>query len=205
VGIHGGNMAQVIKRGMFQSFDNTTYTASVLILEATSTFLVNVPVATYCDGASAQTQGYCAVLFFDEHNVNDAVVIAIYPNSTQGVPTPPPGRTTFVAGFQQLNSVAINAGVTQSYTLTGVGGIPASGVLGVLYKLYFFSANAGAFVQMAPQGGTIANYASFGNTTVANETINGNGVIGVSSAGQVDIKANSQNVTVTLFTYGYVI
>jgi hypothetical protein len=58
---------------------------------------------------------------------------------------------------------------------------------------------------MAPRGGTIANYASFGNTTVANETINGNGVIGVSSAGQVDIKANSQNVTVTLFTYGYVI
>ena len=72
-------MGQAIKRGLLQSFDPVSYTASVLILEATSAYLTGVPVATHIDGTSAQVGAYCAVLFFDEQNVTDAVVLACYP------------------------------------------------------------------------------------------------------------------------------
>src|SRR5690348_1879218 len=106
----------IIKQGILQSFDTATYTASVLILEATSTFLTLVPVATHLDGTSAQVGAYCAVLFFDEQNLDDAVVLAVYPNSSQGVPSPAPGRVVIVTPVQQINAVAITSGSTQTFT-----------------------------------------------------------------------------------------
>ena len=57
-----------IKRGLLISFDNSTYTASVLIMEATSAYLTGVPIAAHMDGTSAITNAQCAVLFFDEQN-----------------------------------------------------------------------------------------------------------------------------------------
>src|SRR5205085_10883488 len=108
-------MGQVIKRGLLQSFDPASYTASVLILEATSTFLTSVPVATHVDGTSAQVGAYCAVLFFDEQNLADAVVLAVYPNGSQGVPSPAPGRVVIVTPVQQINVVAIANTTTQTF------------------------------------------------------------------------------------------
>src|SRR6266702_2405801 len=98
-----------IKRGILQSFDPSTYTASVLVLEATSTFLTGVPVATHIDGTSAQSGAYCAVLFFDEQNTADAVVIACYPNGSQGVPSPAPGRVVMTTPVLQINAVVITS------------------------------------------------------------------------------------------------
>src|SRR5262245_8825497 len=69
---------QIIKRGLLQSFDPSSYTATVLILEATSYSLAGVPIATSVDGTSALAGAPCAVLFFDEQNTDDAVVLAIY-------------------------------------------------------------------------------------------------------------------------------
>ena len=66
----------LIKRGLLQSFNPATYTASVLLFEATSFALAGVPVANHIDGTSAVIGSLCAVLFFDEHNPQDAVVIA---------------------------------------------------------------------------------------------------------------------------------
>jgi len=194
---------QVIKRGLLTSFNPATYTANVLIMEATSAFLSGVPVACHFDGTSAQVNTLCAVLFFDEQNLNDAAVIAAYPNASEGIPTPPPGRTTFTTGFRHINASVINAGVTTSFTITGSGGIPA-GALGVIYKAFFTSATVGAYIELAPKGATITDYESVGNLSAANDYMNGCGVLQMDSTGKIDIKANTGNCTVTLYTHGYI-
>lgn len=195
---------QVTKRGLMISFDPGTYTASVLILEATSEYLTGVPVACHMDGTSAQVNTPCLVFFFDESNPSDAVVLAVYPNGVQGVPSPAPGRVTFVTPYLQISAQTINSGVTDNFTLTGSSpGIPV-GALGVIFKAYFTSATVGAYINLAPHGGTIGDYASIGNIEVANAYINGNGILAVDSSGKIDIQANTGNCTVTLYTHGYI-
>ena len=198
-------MAQVIKHGILQTFNSANYTASVLLLEATSAFLAGVPVSNAVDGTSALPGALCAVLFFDEHNQNDAVVLAVFPNDTQGVPSPAPGRIAFVPSYLQVNTASIAAGVTNTYTLTGgSSGIP-TGALGVLYKAYFTSGSVGAYVQLGPHGvGSLAGYAALGTMPVASGTINDMGITQIDSSGRIDVKANVATCVFTLYTYGYV-
>ncbi len=197
-------MAQLVKRGIIQSFDSTTYTASVLLLEATSTVLAGVPCSTTFDGTSMQSGALCAVLFFDEHNLNDAVILAIYPNGSQGVPTPPPGRVTFTTPFLLVNAVTIASGITNQYTVWGGGSPVPSGITGILYKAFFTSPTVAALVQLAPHGGTLATYHAIGAIEVASATINGSGVLAVDSGGKIDVAAHGGNCTVTLYLLGYV-
>ena len=194
-----------IKRGILQAFQASTYTASVLLLEATSTYLQGVPVNNALDAASAIAGANCAILFFDEHNPLDAVVLAVYPNSTQGIPAAT-GGVTFVTGYQQISGVTIPSGTTQSFTLTGgSSGIP-TGAKGVIYKVYFTSTGSGVgvYIQLAPHGGAISGYDSLGNTDNLSQTINGMGVLQVDSSGMIDIKANGGDCIVSLFTHGYI-
>jgi hypothetical protein len=193
-------MSQAIKRGILQSFDPSTYTASVLILEATSAFLTGVPVATHIDGTSAQSGAYCAVLFFDEQNSDDAVVLAMYPNGSQGVPNPAPGRLVMVTPVQQLNATIIPNNTTQTFAM-GTN-IPA-GALAVVFKAYFTSSATATYIQIAPHGGDITAHAVVGNLSVANGYLDGVGIVQVDASGQVDIKASGGACTVTLYTYGY--
>jgi hypothetical protein len=199
-------MAQVIKRALLTAFDPATYTASVLLMEATSTVLTNVPMAFHMDGTSTPNNGsLCAVLFFDEHNSTDAVVLAVY-STGSGVPTPPPGRTTFVTGFRQINGDTLTAGSLTSYSLTGGGsGIPAQ-VLGVLCKVYISSATVNAYVQLAPHGASdLSAYMTVGNIPVASSTVNSVGTLAVDASGRVDIKAFVGTCNLTLYTYGYIL
>lgn len=194
-------MTSVVKRGILQSFDPTTYTGSVLFFEATSFALTGVAVANHIDGTSAIVGALCAVLFFDEHNPQDAVIIATFASS----PTPPPGRVTFVTGYQQMYDVVIAAGNIQTFSLTGGSSNIPTGVLGVLYKTFFTSATVGAFIQLAPHGASdITAYASIGNIAVANSYLDGGGMLAVDTTGNIDIKANAGSCTVTLYTYGYI-
>lgn len=191
---------QIIKRGILQSLDNATYTATALILEATSYVLSGIPIATSIDGTSAIAGASCAVLFFDAQNPLDAVIIAVYGTA----PSPAPGRLTFVTPIQQLNTVTINAGTTNTYTLNnGLSGIPDN-ILGVICRAYFSSATVGAWIGIAPHGGSVSDYWVLGNEPVANQSVNGNALIPVDSNGQIDIKANVGNCTVNLYTYGYI-
>lgn len=194
-----------IKRGIIQAFSPATYTAAVLLLEATSYFLTGVPVTTMLDGTSGLVGALCAVLFFDEHNPQDAVVIAVFPNESDGVPTPPPGRVVFVNAFQQLNAVSIPTSTPLTTTLTGgASGIP-SGALGVVYKALFSSATAGTSITLAPHGASNGNaYASIGNLPAANATLHGGGLLPVDVNGQITITANGDTCSVTLYTYAYV-
>ncbi len=195
-----------IKRGIIQAFSPATYTASVLLFEATSYFLTNVPVMNALDGTSGLAGALCAILFFDEHNPQDAVVIAVFPNGSNGLPTPTPGRVVFVNSFQQLNAVSIPTNTPLTTTLTGgASGIPP-GALGVVYKAFFSSANAGAALTLAPTGASNAGaYASIGNTPTANATLHGGGLLPVNANGQITITASGATCTVTLSTYGYII
>ena len=122
---------QNIRRGILQSFDNSTYTATVLIVEATNYVLSSVPIATAVDGTSALVGASCAVLFFDESNQSDAVIIAVYGQTPLGFP----GRVVMTTGVQQINAVTINAATIQTFTLTGVN-IP-TGALAVVFSAFF--------------------------------------------------------------------
>lgn len=194
-----------IKRGIIQAFSPTTYTASVLLFEATSYFLADVPVTNALDGTSGLVGALCAVLFFDEHNPQDAAVIAVFPNGSNGLPTPAPGRVVFVNAFQQLNAVSIPTSTPLTATLTGgTSGIPL-GALGVVYKAFFSSASAGAALTLAPNGvSNVGAYASIGNLAAANATLHGGGLLPVNANGQVTIAASGGTYNVTLYTYGYV-
>lgn len=192
---------QIIKRGLIQSFAPATYTATVLILEATSYVIGNVPVATSLDSTSAITGASCAVLFLDEHNPTDALILAVYGS----VASPAAGRVVFVPGFQQLSSTVITSGTTLTLAVAGNGGIPGA-ALGVVFKAFFTSPSAGSFIHIAPHGASsLSAYATIGNLPGANAFLNGNGVVSLSSGGQLDIQANGGNCTTTLFTYGYLL
>jgi hypothetical protein len=192
-----------IQRGILTSFDPTSYTASVLLMEATSSYLTGVPISTTFDGTSAQIGDLCAILFFDASNQQDAVILAVYPNGSSGIPTAA-NRLFFVTGFSQFSTTTINAGVTSTFTLTGVGGIP-SGATGVLCKTSFSSPTAGAFLHLAPHGASdITTYMTLGNIQVASSFVYGSGLLPVDAQGKIDIKANVGNCTVWLSTYGYV-
>ena len=191
----------LIKRGLLQSFNANTYTASVLLFEATSFALTGVPVANHIDGTSAVVGALCAVLFFDEHNPQDAVIIATF----SAPPAPPPGRVTFVTSYQQLHNVTLAAGATQTYTVADASGIP-TGAFGILYKAFFTSPTVGTYIQLAPHGASdITAYASIGNLAVANGYVNDTGILPVDATGSFDIKAYGGACTITLYTYGYII
>jgi len=193
----------VIRRGVLTSFDPVTYTAGVLLIEATSTYLQNVPLSYHMDGTSALKNNLCAVLFFDEQNYTDAVIVAIYPGAGVGAPTYPPGRITFVPSWTFANVVTINNGVTNMYSVTGSNNIPG-GALGVLVHGFFTSGTAGAWVDITSHGGTNNGF-TLGNLYAANGFVNESGIVQLDANGKVDVKANTGNCTVTFSIYGYII
>lgn len=194
-----------MKRGIIQAFFPATYTASVLLFEATSYFLTGVPVANSVDSTSGLVGALCAVLFFDEHNPQDAVVLATFANGSSGLPAPPPGRVVFVPGYQQLNAVNVVPGSPLTATLTGVAsGIPG-GALGAVCQISFTSSTAGCSIALAPHGASNPGaFAALGNLPAAHATLSGNGLLPMDSNGQVTIQATGGTCTVTLYTYGYI-
>jgi len=177
----------------------------VLLFEATSYFLTGVPVSNMLDGTSGLAGALCAVLFFNEHNPQDAVVFAVFPNGSNGLPTPAPGRVVFVAGYQQINAASIPTSTPLTVTLSGgSSGIP-TGALGVIYKAFFSSASAGASITLAPHGASSPGaYASIGNLAAASTALHGGGLLPLDANGQAIIQASGGTCSVTLYTYGYV-
>jgi hypothetical protein len=192
---------QIIKRGILQSFSPATYSATVLIIEATSYVLSGVPIATSIDINSAVIGDNCAILFFDANNPSDAIILAVYGSG----PALSVGRIIFVASFQQINASVINSGVTETFTLVSpAAGIP-TGALGTLFKAYFSATATPAHIDLAAHSGNLSETCSIGEVTSTSQTMNGGGILPLDSNGKIDIKANGANCTVNLFTYGYVI
>ncbi len=78
----------VLKRGIIQAFDQTNWTATVQVLPSQGNYLAGVQVAKHLLASEMAVGDECAVLFFNELNPADAVVIAVY-SVPSAAPVPP--------------------------------------------------------------------------------------------------------------------
>jgi hypothetical protein len=67
-----------VKKAILRSFNAVSYSATVEITGSGKTYLEGVPVARNLPASEMMAGRNLAVLFFDQHNVKDAVVVAVY-------------------------------------------------------------------------------------------------------------------------------
>ena len=67
-----------LRKGVLKSFNSGAYTAIVQLASSYKVYLEDVAVARNLPSAEMVTGRKIAVVFFDEHNVKEAVVIAVY-------------------------------------------------------------------------------------------------------------------------------
>jgi len=68
----------MIKKGEVKAFNAVKHTATVQIAGSLSVWLEEVKVARNIPSSEMSTGRSCAVLFFDDSNHRDAVIIAVY-------------------------------------------------------------------------------------------------------------------------------
>lgn len=68
----------VVRRGVLKAFDSITYTADVQMAGSLSVWLKGLPVARNIPTAEMVASRRCAVIFFDEADPLNAVVVAVY-------------------------------------------------------------------------------------------------------------------------------
>jgi len=67
-----------LRKAVLRSFNSTNYTATVQLAGSYKVYLEDIVVARNLPTAEMTTGRKTAVLFFDEHNPKEAVVIAVY-------------------------------------------------------------------------------------------------------------------------------
>ena len=67
-----------VRRGELKAFDAATYTATVQVAGSLAVWLEGVPVARNIPTAELVAGRRCAIVFFDEANPQDAVLVAVY-------------------------------------------------------------------------------------------------------------------------------
>jgi len=67
-----------LRKGMLKSFNSGAYTATVQLTGSYKVYLEDVAVARNLPVAEMVLGRRVAVVFFDEHNVKEAVVVAVY-------------------------------------------------------------------------------------------------------------------------------
>jgi hypothetical protein len=67
-----------LKKGVLRSFNSGNYTATVQIASSYKVYLEDIAVARNLPSAEMVTGRKVAVVFFDEHNPKEAVVVAVY-------------------------------------------------------------------------------------------------------------------------------
>jgi len=67
-----------LRKAVLRSFNSTDYTATVQLVGSLKVYLEDVAVARNLPTAEMTAGRKTAVLFFDEHNPKEAVVIAVY-------------------------------------------------------------------------------------------------------------------------------
>ena len=68
----------VVRKAELKSFDAGSYTATVRLAGSLSVWLSGVPVARNIAAVEMQAGRSCAVIFFDDANPKDAVLVAVY-------------------------------------------------------------------------------------------------------------------------------
>ena len=67
-----------LRKGELRSFNSGNYTATVRLASSYKVYLEDVAVARNLTSAEMVTGRKVAVVFFDEHNPKEAVVVAVY-------------------------------------------------------------------------------------------------------------------------------
>jgi hypothetical protein len=67
-----------VRRGEIRAFDPGNYVATVRLAGSLAVWLSGVPVARNIAAAEVQAGRSCAVIFFDDANPQDAVIVAVY-------------------------------------------------------------------------------------------------------------------------------
>jgi len=67
-----------MRKGVLRSFNSGNYTAVVQIASSFKVYLEDVTVARDIPSAEMVTGRKVAVIFFDEHNAKEAVIVAVY-------------------------------------------------------------------------------------------------------------------------------
>ena len=67
-----------LRKAVLRSFNSADYTATVQLAGSFKVYLEDVAVARNLPAAEMTAGRKIAVLFFDEHNPKEAVVIAVY-------------------------------------------------------------------------------------------------------------------------------
>jgi hypothetical protein len=67
-----------IRKGVLKSFNTTDYTATVQIAASYKVYLEDIPVSRNLSVTEMINGRKVAVVFFDEHNVKEAVIIGVY-------------------------------------------------------------------------------------------------------------------------------
>ena len=66
------------RKGILKSFNSGDYTATVQLSGSNKVYLEGIAVARNISSAEMTAGRKVAVIFFDEHNVKEAVVVAVY-------------------------------------------------------------------------------------------------------------------------------
>jgi len=67
-----------IRKAILKSFDSSAYTATVQLAGSAMAYLEDIAVARNLPAAEMVAGRKLTVVFFDEHNPKEAVVIAVY-------------------------------------------------------------------------------------------------------------------------------
>jgi len=67
-----------LRKGILKSFNSGAYTAIVQLVSSYKVYLEDVVVARNIPSAEMVSGRKVAVVFFDEHNAKEAVVVAVY-------------------------------------------------------------------------------------------------------------------------------
>ncbi|GHO47989.1 hypothetical protein [Ktedonospora formicarum] len=190
-------MAHTIKRGFITSFDKSTYTCSVYLIEAQTITLDNVPVALHVDATSMLNGAYCAVLFFDESNLSEAIVFASYTSPTSGsVPAYPPGRMAFIPKYKlQDGNISTGSATIQA---GGINNIPAR-ANAILCNIAISSTTATAQATFGPPGATTCSMV----VQAASKELDMSCLVPLNSSGQLGVTV-SATTYVLIYVYGYV-
>jgi len=67
-----------VRKGVIKDFNAGSYKATVQVAGSLSVWLEGVPVARNIPSAEMVVGRNCALIFFDETNPSDAVLVAVY-------------------------------------------------------------------------------------------------------------------------------
>ncbi len=111
----------VIKRGIIQAFNQTNWTATVQVLPSQGNYLTGVQVAKHLLAAEIAVGDECAILFFNELNPADAVVIAVYSVPSAAPVLPVTSLSGGVGGAALVGAVQLVPGTSGRVSISESG------------------------------------------------------------------------------------